>query len=236
MPTSNEFSAPQWRSWQPENLLEPEAEPEAFVPKLDSAQSDVQLKAELARLRQQAEQQGLSQGIAKGQEEGRKQGYDAGFLAGREAGEAQGKADAEAAQQATLRQAREWVSAFKLSLDNLDSLIPGRLVQLALAALQQLQGEEASSSSSRLLEQIKRLMKRDELLQGKARLMISPADSALVQEALGDTLRTMGWEIQADPQLSAGGCRIVSDEVEFDASLETRWQALCERASEGTSS
>ncbi|HEY1844058.1 MAG TPA: flagellar assembly protein FliH [Buttiauxella sp.] len=232
MPTSDDFSAPQWRSWQPDNLLEPESPAAPVIPTLDSAQSETQLKAELARLRQQAEQQGFSQGLTRGQEEGQKQGYEAGFEAGREAGRTQGIADAQSAQQAAMKQVEAWITAFKLSLDNLDSLVPSRLVQLALHAVQSLHGSEQVSSSNVLLDQIKRLMKQDALLQGKVRLIISPEDQPLLPPSLTDTLAAMGWEIHADPQIAPGGCRVVTDEVEFDATMETRWQTLCQLARE----
>jgi flagellar assembly protein FliH len=228
MPTSDEFSAPQWRTWQPDNLLESDTPPIAAMPTLDGAQSDTQLKAELARLRKQAEQQGFNQGLARGQEEGQKQGYEAGLQAGREAGIAQGLADAQAAQQAALKHVEEWITSFKLSLDNLDSLVPSRLVQLALHAVQSLHGSEQASNGNILLEQIKRLMKQDALLQGKVRLMINPDDQALLLPELGDTLAAMGWEVHVDPQLAPGGCRVATDEVEFDATMETRWQTLCQ--------
>jgi flagellar assembly protein FliH len=136
MPTFNDNNAQGWRSWQPENLLGDIAEPP--LPTLDNTQSDAQLKAELARLRKQAEQQGFAQGQQQGQEEGRKQGYEVGLKEGRDAGFAQGVEQARVEQQALLRQAGEWVSNLKLSLENLDSLIPGRLVQLSLTAVQQL--------------------------------------------------------------------------------------------------
>lgn len=232
MPMSDGNNAPQWRSWQPVNLLEPESAPETIIPTLDSTQSETQLKAELARVRQQAEQQGFNQGLARGQEEGQKQGYEAGFQAGREAGVAQGIADAQVAQQEAMKQVEEWVTAFKLSLDNLDSLVPSRLVQLALHAVQNLHGSEQATSSNVLLEQIKRLMKQDALLQGKVRLIVNPDDQPLLSASLMETLAAMGWEIHADPQLATGGCRVVTDEVEFDATMETRWQTLCQLARE----
>ena len=57
MPTFDEHNATGWRARQPENLLgEPQETP---LPTLDNTQSEAQLKAELARLRKQAEQQGL---------------------------------------------------------------------------------------------------------------------------------------------------------------------------------
>ncbi|WP_343552930.1 flagellar assembly protein FliH [Pantoea sp.] len=231
MPTSDKSSAPQWQSWQPDNLLLSEAV-EAPLPSLDSAQSDEQLKAELARLRKQAEQQGFNQGLTRGEEEGRKQGFEAGVREGREAGLAKGMQDAQAQQQALLRQAEQWISNFKLAVENLDSLIPGRLVQLSLTAVQQLYGNISMADNSVLVKQIRSLMKQDALLHGTIQLYVHPDDRAQLAQALGDTLAQVGWALHSDAQLAPGGCRVVSPDVEFDASMETRWQALCQLARE----
>ncbi|MDI9228700.1 flagellar assembly protein FliH, partial [Serratia bockelmannii] len=95
-------------------------------------------QAEWARLRKQAEQQGFSQGVKQGEAAGHQQGYEVGWREGHEAGIAQGMEQASIQQQAKLREAESWLQNFTLAMANLDSLIPGRLVQLALTAVQQL--------------------------------------------------------------------------------------------------
>lgn len=230
MPTFDEHNATGWRAWQPENLLgEPQDTP---LPTMDNTQSEAQLKAELARLRKQAEQQGYAQGQQQGQEEGRKQGYEAGLKEGRDAGYAQGVEQARVEQQALLREAETWVSNFKLALENLEGLIPARLVQLSLTAVQQLYGTSRVADNQALVTQIRSLMQQDALLHGTIQLYVSPEAFASVQAALGETLAAMGWELHRDTRLAAGGCRVVSPDVEVDASMETRWQALCQLARE----
>ena len=231
MPTFDNDKASQWRSWQPDNLLHNDVE-DVALPTLDAGVSEEQMKVELARLRKQAEQQGYSQGLSKGEEEGRKQGFAAGVNEGREAGLVQGLADAQAQQQQLLRQAEQWISNFKLALESLDSLIPSRLVQLSLSAVQRLYGAQQSVDNQALMKQIRSLMKQDALLHGSMQLYVHPDDRALIAEVLGDTLAQVGWTLHSDTQLAAGGCRVVSPDVEFDATLETRWQALCQLARE----
>lgn len=230
MPTFDEHNATGWRAWKPENLLD---EPlDTPLPTLDNTQSEAQLKAELARLRKQAEQQGFAQGQREGQEEGRKQGYEAGLKEGRDAGFAQGVEQARAEQQALLREAGQWVSNFKLALENLEGLIPARLVQLSLTAVQQLYGSSRIADNHALVTQIRSLMQQDALLYGTIQLYVSPEAFDAVQAALGETLAAAGWELHRDAGLAAGGCRVVSPDVEVDASMETRWQALCHLARE----
>lgn len=230
MPTFDNDSTRQWMSWKPDNLLA--ADEEKPLPTLDTHQSEEQLKAELSRLQKQAEQRGFDQGLSRGAEEGRKQGFEAGLAEGREAGLTQGIAQAQAQQQEVLRQAENWINNFKLAMENLDSLIPGRLVQLSLTAVQQLYGSISMADNTALLKQIRHLMKHDTLLHGNIQLYVNPQERANVAAALGDTLAQMGWELHSDSQLVQGGCRIASAEAEFDASLEMRWQTLCQLAQE----
>ncbi len=202
MPTFDANSAAQWRSWQPEDLLNETVE--VPLQTQDTGHSDAQFKAELARLRKQAEQQGIAQGLAQGKEEGRREGYEAGLKEGREAGLAQGLEQARDERQALLLQAGEWVTQCKLALSNLDSLIPGRLVQLALTAVQQLYGTLSVADNHALLAQIRQLMKQDTLLNGPTELHVNPQDLPMVSQAIGETLSSMGWSLQSDPQLAAG--------------------------------
>ena len=124
------------------------------------------------------------------------------------------------------------MSNLKLSLENLDSLIPGRLVQLSLTAVQQLYGSIRVADNHALVTQIRTLMKQDPLLNGTFQLYVNPEEFPAVEQALGETLTAMGWTLHRDAQLAAGGCRVVSPDVEVDASMETRWQALCQLARE----
>jgi Flagellar biosynthesis/type III secretory pathway protein len=191
----------QWRSWQPDNLL-PEA-PEILT-EIDSTLSDAQQQADLARLRKQAEQQGFNQGMKQGEAAGHQQGYEAGWREGHEAGVAQGMEDARAQQQALLRQAESWLHNFTLARANLDSVIPGRLVQLALTAVQQLYGAHPPVDSPALLQQIRQLLQHDALLHGSLQLSVHPDDFALVEHTLAAGLMQAGWQLHSDAQLAPG--------------------------------
>lgn len=217
---------PQWHRWQPEDLLQAALPVQDLRQESDPAADEEAVRAELARMRKQAEQQGRSQG----EEEGQRQGYDAGHQAGYQAGYEQGLAEAQARQQGVLQEAVVWIGGFREALENLDSLIPARLVQLALQAVKQLYGGVQANDGSALLAQIKRLMQQDAMLQGELCLQIHPQDWALIEPVLGAELNAAGWRITQDPQLSPGGCRFSQQEAELDATLETRWQTLCQWA------
>jgi len=213
MPTSDSDQPLNWQAWQPQNLLDDFSQPEHEVIETPGAyQSDELLQAELSRIRQQAEQKGFAQGQARGVEEGKKQGYDTGF--------AQGK------------HFSRLLEEFKISLDNLDSVIPSRLVQLSLTAARSILGRNITCDNDVLLDKIQQLLQQETLFKGAAQLWVNPDDKTLVQDNVGKSLVSMGWELRVDTNILPGGCRITSEEGEFDATMNTRWQELCELARE----
>lgn len=218
----------QWKSWQPQDLLNDfnpveltVAEP--IAPE-SNYQSDELLQAELARIRQQAEQKGFAQGQARGLEEGKQQGYQEGLALGKK----EGLSQALQQQNQTVTRMTNLFETFKTALDNLDSVIPSRLVQLSLSAARSIVGKTIAYDNTILLEKIKQLLKEESLLKGEVQLWVSEDDLALVAEHLRSTLDSLGWELRGDDDILPGGCRITSVEGEIDATVSTRWEELCQ--------
>lgn len=221
-----------WKSWKPEDLLadfsQPEFERVESTLQEGQFQSDELLQAELSRMRQQAEQRGFAQGQARGLEEGKQQGYQEGVSLGKKEGFEQGMAQAKIKQAETAGSITELFESFKIALDNLDSVIPSRLVQLALTAARAIVGKNIVYDNTILLEKIKLLLKEDTLLKGHIQLWVSEDDMATIAENLTPTLKSLGWELRSDADILPGGCRITSAEGEIDATVSTRWEELCQ--------
>lgn len=228
MPTFDDMHTAHWQPWQPVNLLSDQpAEAQTPLPAI-SEHSDEQFRVELARLRKQAEEKGFNEGRVRGEETGRSLGYEAGLAEGREEGRAQAQAEAHQAQLAVLQQAEEVIREFRSGVESLESLIPSRLVQLALSAVKQLYGTQNIADNTALMDQIRLLIKQDGLLHGSVKLFVSPLMHESVSEALGNVLSKAGWTLHIDEDMASGGCRVISDDAEYDASIETRWKALCQ--------
>lgn len=228
MPTSKTS----WQSWKPENLLQDEPLPELeFHPTHANSDpaSEAALQVELSRLRQQAEQKGFAQGQARGSEEGKKQGYEDGFQQGVKEGAAQGLAEQQQRQQQQAEQFAQLIDNFKITLDSLDSVMPSRLVQVALMAARSMLGESVVSANTHhwLMTRIQQLLSDEKLQEGKAKLWVSDLESEEVREQLKALLQQRDWELCTDAQMLPGGCRITTHCGELDASMETRWNALC---------
>ena len=223
-----------WRPWQPADLL---AEYDDFSTEIDAvvtsaAPAEEQLQLELKRRREQAEKQGFAQGHARGIEEGKQQGYLAGVAQGRQEGAEQALAEARAQHQQQADRLARLIDEFQEALTQLNSVVPARLVQLSLTAARAIVGKSVRCDPAQLLENIQQLLKQETLLNGQLQLRVSASQLATVQHACGALLASRGWTLLADDAIAPGGCRITSDEGELDATLESRWQALCDLSRE----
>lgn len=230
MSTSDKARHADWCLWQPEDLLgERVIIPEPAPPGL----SDERLQAELSQLRQRAEQRGFADGQAKGIEEGKRNGYQQGFLQGQEEGREQALAQTAQEQHQQFSEIERLLSTFRNELSSLQRVIPSRLVQLALTAAHAVTGHSLPENHSGLLAKIQQLVQQESLFKGPLLLWVGQQDAAFVKEQLGEMLASQGWELRIDPQILPGGCRITSEEGEVDATLSSRWDALCQLGREG---
>ncbi|RRO16498.1 flagellar assembly protein FliH [Pectobacterium aquaticum] len=184
---------------------------------------------ELVSLRESAMQQAREAGFAQGHQ----QGYDAGYQEGLAQGQQQGLQNALQQQQPVIEQMQQMVTEFQQSLDTLDSVIPARLMQLALTAAKQILGQPPVCDGNALLSQIQQLIQQEPMFSGKTQLRVHPSDLERVEQYLGPTLSLHGWRLLADSQLHPGGCKVSAEEGDLDASLATRWHELCRLAAPG---
>ena len=125
------------------------------------------------------------------------------------------------------------MSEFQHTLDALDSVIASRLMQLALTAAKQVLGQPPVCDGTALLTQIQQLIQQEPMFNGKPQLRVHPQDYERVEQQLGTTLSLHGWRLLADGDLHPGGCKVSAEEGDLDASLATRWHALCRLAAPG---
>lgn len=229
-----------WQPWKPNDLAEPVSKPVPTYqvnnePELSDTERFPEENAlsavedELASLRESTMQQARETGFAQGHQ----QGYDAGYQEGLAKGQQQGLQNALQQQQPIIEQMQQMVTEFQQTLDTLDSVIPARLMQLALTAAKQILGQPPVCDGNALLGQIQQLIQQEPMFSGKTQLRVHPSDLERVEQYLGPTLSLHGWRLLADSQLHPGGCKVSAEEGDLDASLATRWHELCRLAAPG---
>lgn len=223
-----------WKVWQPDDLAPPM---QAFVPEFidaadepaDEISEEQKQQQQLAHIQMQAHEQGYNAGLVEGRAAGQSQGYQEGLAQGLE----QGQAQAQQQQVPLHARMQQLVSEFQHSLDALDSVIPSRLMQMALEAARQVIGQAPMVDNTALIKQIQGLLQQEPLFSGKPQLRVHPDDLQRVEEMVGATLSLHGWRLRGDPSLHHGGCKISAEEGDLDASVATRWQELCRLAAPG---
>ncbi|MEC5344861.1 flagellar assembly protein FliH [Brenneria populi] len=231
---SDALKAMNWRPWSLQDLSSHEeayAHPASAADNAPPPAGDAPSVTEedLAELRDRVEKKARQTGFTQGQQEG----YNAGHQQGLEEGRKQGREEIQQQQTPIVAQLQQMVTEFQQTLDALDTVIPARLMQLALTAAKQIIGQAPACDGTALISQIQQFIQQEPMFSGKPQLRVHPADLALVEKHLGATLSAHGWNLLADNQLHPGGCKVSAEEGDLDASLATRWRELCRLAAPG---
>jgi flagellar assembly protein FliH len=155
-------------------------------------------------------------------EETEQRAYDDGHARGL----AEGRIAAAAELAEQIRRIDALVAALQAPLDTLDDCVERELVALASIAAERIARHELKTSPERVLDAVRAALA---VLPGYARqvrLRLQPDDAALVREHLAPTEGGHAWEIVEDVKLTRGGCIVLAENSQIDASVETRIAAV----------
>lgn len=175
-------------------------------------------ETELAKLRLEAKKAGEATGHQEGYARGQAEGFAAGMAAARE----------QAGQLQALTLA--WPAALQLA----ERKVADDLLALALDLARQVLGQALAVAPQALLAVVHELLQAEPALTGAPQLFLHPDDAALVKEHLADDLQAAGWRIRLDAHLTRGGCRVLANSGERDATLETRWERVASALARNT--
>ncbi len=183
----------------------------------------------------QGYQEGFDRGFKEGQQQGHQAGYDEGLAQGMEAGRQQGFASG---RQEGLSHAAEHASA---ELDQV--LVPVKALKAVLEEGYQSQVRQQRDLILELIQRVAQQVIRCELTlqpqqvlslveetlralpdgQEGVKIHLEPAACERLKELAPE--RIQDWTLVPDPSISPGGCRVVSDNLDADASAEARLDA-----------
>ncbi|RMD78244.1 MAG: flagellar assembly protein FliH, partial [Gammaproteobacteria bacterium] len=158
--------------------------------------------AELERLQRQAYEEAYAKGLA----EGRRRGED----------EVQARA----------RQLGALLQALGRPLAQVDEEVEQELAQLALAIAKLVIRRELATHPGEVVAVIREALGILPAGARRVRVHLHPEDAALVRQLLAEGVEEEGWRVVEDPALSRGGCRVVTESSQIDATLERRLQAI----------
>lgn len=149
-----------------------------------------------------------------------------GYAAGQAAGHADGLAQGRSAAQAETARLKSIADGFGQAVARADETIAADVLELALHLARAMTRSAFEIRPELVLPVVREAIGYLPVLQQPARLMLNPADAALVQASIGDELEKTGWRVVEDAQVARGGCRLDTASNQIDAQAATRWQRL----------
>jgi flagellar assembly protein FliH len=154
------------------------------------------------------------------------EGYEKGKQEGFEFGHKEGLNQAKHELQRYTTKLDRLLETFEQPLHNLDNQVEKELLALVIAIVKQLVRREVKSDPNLIVGVVREALSVLPISSRNVRLLLHPEDAELVRDvyALGDT--EVGWHLIEDPVINRGGCRVVTDTSQVDATLESRLASL----------
>ena len=166
--------------------------------------------AELEQVQQAARKEGMRQG----HEEGVAKGYKEGLQRGQsEVAERVKRLDAV-------------INALSRPLEELDDQVADAVVNLAMVVARHLVRRELKTDPSQVIAIVREALGLLPVATPRVQLYLHPEDAALVREVLPVGETDAQWRIVEEPTISRGGCRVVSESSQIDATVEARVAAV----------
>jgi len=156
------------------------------------------------------------------QREAWQEGHDLGFAEGRKAGYEDGYKTGEVHAQ----RLRQLAAALQVETLRQDEAIAREVLDLALNVAQQMLRATIKANPESILVVIREALLSLPTLSGHHRVVVNPADAAMVREWLDKEHGHLSWKVLEDLQMAPGGFRFEGAHSELDASLETRWREI----------
>lgn len=148
----------------------------------------------------------------------REDGYAAGL--------AEGRAAARSELAAQVARIQAIVAAIAAPFANLDAAVESELVLLATTAATRVVRHELTLAPERIADAVRDALAALPAYARNVKLFLAPEDAALVREHLLPGAGGHAWDIVEDSSLTRGGCRVLADTSQVDATLETRLASI----------
>jgi flagellar assembly protein FliH len=147
-----------------------------------------------------------------------KQAYDEAYAEGMKEGLEAGKQEAVA----RVQNLEKLMQSLAQPFQELDQQVEDELVSLAIAIVHQLVRREIKTDPGQVVAVVREAVSALPVISRNLRLHLHPDDAVVVREAFSLSESERTWTVVDDPSLSRGGCRVISEHSQVDATLETR--------------
>lgn len=175
-----------------------------------AAVSALPTAAELERLHKKAHDDGFERGRAEGFRYGHQEALEA--------------ARGQIAERIALLD--ELLAALAAPFRRLDDQVEREVVGLVVAIVRQLVRREVRTDPGQIVGVVREALAILPVASRNVRVVLNPEDAALVRQVYALSDSELTWKIVEDPVVARGGCRVVTETSQVDATLESRLAAL----------
>ncbi|MGD8932649.1 MAG: flagellar assembly protein FliH [Chromatiales bacterium] len=160
------------------------------------------------------------------QQKAHTEGFDKGKQEGFSFGHKEGLAQARQQLQQYTERMEQLLDCLSEPLRELDDQVEQELLKLVIAIVRQLVRREVKSDPNLIVGVVREALSILPVASRNIRLLLHPEDAVLIREvyALADT--EVGWALIEDPVVTRGGCKVVTDSSQIDATLDSRLNSL----------
>lgn len=191
------------RQWQPPNVRNSGELPIDEPPQVLTA-------AQLGAIQKAARAEAFEQGRREGQEFGHREGVE------------QGRADVAD----RVRRLDNLLTALDAPFERLDEQVEQEIVTLVISMVRQLIRREVKLDPGQVVGVVREALGILPVGARNIRVMLHPEDAELVREAYSLGEHDQKWQIDEDPVIQRGGCRVHTETSQIDATLESRLNSL----------
>ncbi len=157
---------------------------------------------QLEEIQEQAQQEGFEQGLKEGREAGTREFVE------------------------RVQQLEQLTASLDRPFEELDEAIEQQLAQLAMIVARQLIRRELKSEPGQVIGVVREALAALPLAARNIRLSLHPEDAVLVREALSLQQGEASIQVVEDPVQMRGGCLVLTENSQIDASVESRLNAI----------
>lgn len=160
--------------------------------------------------------------IERFQKQAYEEAHAEGFKKGREEGAAAGRQEI----QQFGNQLKQLLSVLHEPFESLDDQVIDELTGMVIAIARHIIRREIKADPAHIVGVVREALNALPVARRHVRLFLNPDDARLVRDAMSVHNGESGWEIREDPAMSRGGCRVMTENSQIDATLESRLAAV----------
>lgn len=162
---------------------------------------------------------------ARAYQQAYQEGFDKGHAEGIEAGQKE--------IQENIQLYKQLMSSLSTPFHELDEEVVKELLQLSMDMTRQLVRREIINEPGEVIAVVREAIAALPMANRRIKLYLHPSDNDLIKDALSLDSDSEHWDLIEDSSLSRGGCRVVTEDSNVDATVETRMAAIFARVMGG---